>query len=86
MIICALRGRCYVHKIDVGRKFSITIHCGPFTYEILLGLTSDWKVLMVAQDGIGLRHREHGARCLAPQYMLFGRLSSNLSFKAQKGK
>ena len=42
---------------------------------------------MVAQiDGINLCHRAQGARCLAPQYALFGRLSSNLSFKAQKGK
>ena len=42
---------------------------------------------MMAQiDEINLHHREHGAGCLAPQYALFGRLSSNLSFKAQKGK
>ena len=68
-------------------KFSITIHCGPLHTRSHWNLLLDGKVLMVAQiDPINLRHRAQGACCLAPQYALFGRLSSNLSFKAQKGQ
>ena len=74
-------------QLDKGGKVSFYYTPWTFTYEIPSGSSFGWKVLMVAQiDIINLRHRAQGARCLAPQYVLFDRLSSNLSFKAQKGK
>ena len=69
------------------RVFLITIRHGPLCTRSHRDHLLDGKVLMVAQiDPINLRHRAQGAHCLAPQYVLFGRLSSNLSLKAQRGK
>ena len=69
------------------KSFLITIRRGPLRTRSHWDHLLDGKVLMVAQiDPINLRHRAQGAHCLAPQYVLFGRLSPNLSFKAQRGK
>ena len=69
------------------KSFLITIHRGPLHTRSHRDHLLDGMVLMVAQiNPINLRHRAQGVCCLAPQYVLFGRLSPNLSFKAQRGK
>ena len=74
-------------QLDKGGKFLITIRRGPLCIRSHWDHLLDGKVLMVAQiDPINLHHKAQGACCLAPQYALFGRLSPNLSFKAQRGK
>ena len=46
----------------------------------------DGKVLMVAQiDPINLRHRAQGARCLAPQYVVW-QVEFQPEFQSPKGQ